>query len=97
MGKNKFWEGGHHTYFVDGGTIRVGTPHNIKRKYVRNPFTYLPDTFWNIIDTLQTYPDTLKHLPHIPHTSPRHPRLRVEYKKLGGGGWVVGRWVGFST
>ena len=24
--------GGHRTYFVDGGTIRVGTPHNIDRK-----------------------------------------------------------------
>ena len=31
MGKNIYWEGGHCTYFVDGGTIRVGTPHNIAK------------------------------------------------------------------
>ena len=30
--KNVYWEGGHRTYFVDGGTIGVGTPHNIDRK-----------------------------------------------------------------
>ena len=64
-GENINWEWGtpqHHTYFVEGGTIRVGTPHNIKRKYVRNPFTYLPDTFWNITDTFQTYPGTFQTL-----------------------------------
>ena len=32
MGNNIYGEGGHHIYFVDGGTIRVGTPHDIDRK-----------------------------------------------------------------
>ena len=28
--KNKYWEGGHCTYFVDGGTIGVGTQHSLQ-------------------------------------------------------------------
>ena len=30
-GKIYAGRGGHRTYFVDGGTIGVGTPHNIER------------------------------------------------------------------
>ena len=30
-GKTYTGRGGHRTYFVDNGTIRVGTPHNIER------------------------------------------------------------------
>ena len=32
VGRNHKMGGGHCTYFVDGRTIRVGTPHNIERK-----------------------------------------------------------------
>ena len=34
LGENIYWweGGGHRAYFVDGGIIGVGTPHNIQRK-----------------------------------------------------------------
>ena len=64
-----------HTLFM-GEQLGLGHRTTLKGNVLGNP----PDTFWN----------TLKHLPDIPHTSPGHPRLRVEYKKLGGGGWVGG-------
>ena len=64
----------------------MGTTHNIEMIYVKKPFRHLPDISRHL-------PDALKHLPDIPHTSPGHPRLRVEYDKLGGG-WVVN---GFSS
>ena len=37
--------GGHRTFFVDGESIRVGTPQKIERKYVRKPFRHLQETF----------------------------------------------------
>ena len=43
------------------------------------PFRHIPDIF----------NAHFKHLPGIPHKSPRHPRLRDKYK-LGGVCWVLG-------
>ena len=71
-GENINWVGAYSTYFVDGGTIRVGTPHNIERKYVRNLFRHLPDTFWNITESFQTYADTFQTYPHTFQTPSRH-------------------------
>ena len=34
VGKPFIGKGGHCTYFIDGGTIWVGTPHNIERTYM---------------------------------------------------------------
>ena len=76
-GENKNWVGGIQHILCWGGTIRVGTQHNIERKYVRKPFRHLPDTFWNITDIFQTYPNTFytpsRHFitpsRHSPYTS----------------------------
>ena len=35
--KNIYWEGGHCRYFVDRGTIRVGTQRNIERTPSKYP------------------------------------------------------------
>ena len=60
--EEKNWEKGQGTYLVDGGTLEVGIPHNIERKYVRKSFIHLLEHYRH----LRHLPDTLKHLPVIP-------------------------------
>ena len=51
----------------------LGNPSDTFKTPSIEHYRHLPDIFRHLSDTL-------KHIPDIPHTSPRHTRLREEYK-----------------
>ena len=54
------------------GNILGNPPDTFKTPSIEH-YRHLPDIFRHLSDIL-------KHIPDISHTSPRHPRLREEYK-----------------